>query len=163
MFFLRDGLLQWGPEWPRRSKTKKTRCFSLLVLQKSRKLDGFAFFFVPPATTSPGSPSSPGGAEPGRAEPRRAEPGRAEPSQNPQHKIKLRLVYAKKYVFQTSRFEIAWPAPLDRLAGPSRGEPTHFVLQLHSPTRVSSTRNTHFRKTALSDERLVYAKHTFSK
>ena len=55
MFCLRDGLLPWGPEWPRRSKTRKTRCFSLLFMQKSRKLCGFAHFFVPPATTSPGS------------------------------------------------------------------------------------------------------------
>ncbi len=58
MFFLRDGLLPWGPEWPRRSKTKKTQCFSLLFMQKSKKLYGFAYFLVPPSTTSPGSPGS---------------------------------------------------------------------------------------------------------
>ena len=40
---------------PNAQKTKKNRCFSLLVMQKSRKLNGFAHFFVPPATTSPGS------------------------------------------------------------------------------------------------------------
>ena len=44
-----------GPEWPRRSKTKKTICFSLLFMQKSRTLDGFTYFLVPPSTTSPGS------------------------------------------------------------------------------------------------------------
>ena len=50
MVLLRDGLL--------RSKTKKTRCFSQLFMQKSRKLNGFAYFLVPPSTTSPGSPGS---------------------------------------------------------------------------------------------------------
>ena len=58
MFFLRDGLLAWGPEWPRCSKTKKTLCVSLLFMQKSGKLYGFAYFLVPPSTTSPGSPGS---------------------------------------------------------------------------------------------------------
>ena len=55
MFFPRDVLLPWCLEWPRRSKTKKTYCFSLLFMQKSRKSNGFAHFFVPLATTSPGS------------------------------------------------------------------------------------------------------------
>ena len=39
----------------------------------------------------------------------------------------------------------------------------NFALQLHSPTSVSSTRNARFQKTALSNERLVYAKCTFPK
>ena len=43
---------------PDATKTKKTQCFSLLVMQKSRKLNGFAYFLVPPSTTSPGSPGS---------------------------------------------------------------------------------------------------------
>ncbi len=40
---------------PDATKTKKTQCFALLVMQKSRKLNGFTYFFVPPATISPGS------------------------------------------------------------------------------------------------------------
>ena len=55
MFVLRYRLLLWGPEWPRRSKTKKTRCFSLFFVPKSRTLNGFTYFFVPPSTTSPSS------------------------------------------------------------------------------------------------------------
>ena len=43
---------------PGAQKTKKTKCFSQLVMQKSRKLYGFAYFLVPPSTTSPGSPGS---------------------------------------------------------------------------------------------------------
>ena len=43
---------------PDATKTKKTKCFSLLFMQKSRKLNGFAYFLVPPSTTSPGSPGS---------------------------------------------------------------------------------------------------------
>ncbi len=42
-------------------------------------------------------------------------------------------------------------------------EVINFVLQLHFPTSVSSMRNTHFQKNTLSNERLVYARHTFSK
>ena len=62
VFFLRDGLLRWGPDWPRRSKTKKTHLFSLLFIQTSRTLDGFPYFLVPSttSTTSTGSPGSPG-------------------------------------------------------------------------------------------------------
>ncbi len=40
---------------------------------------------------------------------------------------------------------------------------THTFKKLHSPTSVSSTRNAQFQKMALFKERLVYAKHTFSK
>ncbi len=43
---------------PDATKTKKTLCFSQLFMQKSRKLNGFAYFLVPPSTTSPGSPGS---------------------------------------------------------------------------------------------------------
>ena len=43
---------------PDATKTRKTPCFSLLFMQKSGKLYGFAYFLVPPSTTSPGSPSS---------------------------------------------------------------------------------------------------------
>ena len=32
---------------PDATKTKKTKCFSLHFIQKSRKLNGFAYFFVP--------------------------------------------------------------------------------------------------------------------
>jgi hypothetical protein len=38
-----------------------------------------------------------------------------------------------------------------------------FAWRLHSETSVSCTRNAHFQKTALSSERLVYARRTFSK
>ena len=38
-----------------------------------------------------------------------------------------------------------------------------FAWRLHSETSVSCTRNTHFQKTALSNERLVCARRTFSK
>ncbi len=43
---------------PDATKTKNTLCFSLLFMQKSRKIYGFAYFLVPPSTTSPGSPGS---------------------------------------------------------------------------------------------------------
>ena len=39
----------------------------------------------------------------------------------------------------------------------------NFTLQLHSPMSVSSTQKARFQLTALSNERLAYAKHTFSK
>ena len=38
-------------------------------------------------------------AKPSRAQPSPAEPSRSEPSKNPQHKLKLCLVYAKCYFF----------------------------------------------------------------
>ncbi len=43
---------------PEATKTKKTKCFSQLCMQKSRKLDGFAYFLVPLSTTSQGSAGS---------------------------------------------------------------------------------------------------------
>ncbi len=43
---------------PDATKTKITKCFSQLFMQKSRILHGFAYFLVPPSTTSPGSPGS---------------------------------------------------------------------------------------------------------
>ena len=43
---------------PDAQKTEKTLCFSQFVMQKSKKLYGFAYFLVPPSTTSPGSPGS---------------------------------------------------------------------------------------------------------
>ncbi len=43
---------------PDAKKTKKTKCCSLLFMEKKRKLNGFAYFLVPPSTTSPGSPGS---------------------------------------------------------------------------------------------------------
>ena len=46
---------------------------------------------------------------------------------------------------------------------PGRGEPTHFVLQLHLPRSVSSTRNARLRKAPLFNERLVYVRCTSSK
>ena len=46
---------------------------------------------------------------------------------------------------------------------PFRLRVTHTFKHLHSPTSVSSTRNARFRKTALSNERLVYVKCAFPK
>ena len=43
---------------PDAQKNKKTLCVSQLVMQKTGKLRGFAYFLVPPSTTSPGSPGS---------------------------------------------------------------------------------------------------------
>ncbi len=77
-------------------------------------------------------------AKPSRAQPSPAEPSRSEPSKNPQRKIKLCLVYAKHYFFLTSRFELR-----------SIFEQVRFVYakqHLFVGNRVSSTRNTHFRR-----------------
>ena len=46
---------QTGPE---AKKQIKLNAFHYFVCNKSRKLDGFAYFFVPPSTTSPSSPGS---------------------------------------------------------------------------------------------------------
>ena len=77
-------------------------------------------------------------AKPSRVQPSPAEPSRSEPSKNPQHKIKLRLVYAKCYFFLTSRFELWSVFEQVRFVYAKQ----HFLVG----NRVSSTRNTHFRR-----------------
>ena len=52
-------------------------------------------------------------AKPRRAQPSPAEPSRSEPSKNPQHKRKLRLVYAK-YVFFSSLHDLSCGNCFDR-------------------------------------------------
>ena len=47
MFFLRDGLLRWGPEWPRRSKTENSRLFITLYAKIKNTL-WFCLLFSAP-------------------------------------------------------------------------------------------------------------------
>ena len=104
---------------PDAKKNKKTPCFSQLFMQKSRKLYGFAYFLVPPSTTSPGS----------------LGPRMAQALKNQNNSMLFITFYAK--IKKTRWFYLLFSAPVDNLtrltglthagsrAEPGRAEPTH--------------------------------------
>ena len=82
-FFCATDFCHGAQNGPGAQKPTKTRCFSLLCMQQSRTLDGFAYFLVPrrrPRQAHRALRAEPSRAEPGRAGPSQAEPSRAEPS-----------------------------------------------------------------------------------